>query len=304
MKIIDNNKEELSEFAEKLKEGELIVIPTETVYGLAANALNPIAVEKIFKVKGRPQDNPLIIHTFSKDEVYKYTKNQPKYVSLLIDRFMPGPLTLVLEKSELIPEIITAGLDSVAIRIPNNDKTLELLKLTGFPLAAPSANKSGRPSPTSVNHIIDDYGKNNDIYGIIDNGDCRVGIESTILKCEYNQAIILRPGNITKEEIEEIIDIKIIDYVGTKALAPGMKYKHYSPTIPVKLSDSKVNNNSETLNLSFNAEIEDTYSLNEQNLYSVFRDAEKKYKQINIIKTESLLQSKGLLNRILKAIES
>ncbi len=303
MKIINNNKEFLSEFVDKLKEGELIVIPTETVYGLAANALNPIAIKKIFEVKGRPQDNPLIIHTFSKEEVYKFTKNQPEYVNSLIDKFMPGPLTLVLEKSEIIPEIITAGLETVGIRIPNNQKTLELLKLTGFPLAAPSANKSGRPSPTSVSHIIDDYGENNQIYGIIDDGDCKVGIESTILKCDDNKAIILRPGNITKEEIQDTIGVKVVDYIGKKTLSPGMKYKHYSPSIPVLLTDNIIYN-LETLNLSFNAEIEDTSWLNEQNVYSVFRDAEKKFKQINIVKTESLLQNKGLLNRILKAIEN
>lgn len=302
MKIIDNFSSNLKELAKSLVEGELVVIPTETVYGLAANALDVNAVKKIFSAKGRPQDNPLILHTFSKNEIYKYTKNQPFYVETLINNFMPGALTLVLDKSDIVPEIITAGLTTVGIRIPNNKTTLELLKLTGFPLAAPSANKSGRPSPTRVQHIIDDYGDSNLIYGIIDDGDCKIGIESTILKCEENQAIILRPGNISKKQLEDVINVDIIDYKGDKLLAPGMKYKHYSPSIPVILTDEIILNEN-TLNLSLNAEIDNTYPVNENNLYSVFRDAENKYNQINIIKTDSLINNTALFNRILRAVE-
>lgn len=301
MKVIDKNSDEINDFANKLLQGELIAIPTETVYGLAANALDSNAVKNIFTAKGRPQDNPLILHTYSKEKIYEYTKNQPKYIEILIDSFMPGPLTLVLEKKEVIPDIVTAGLDTVGIRIPNNESTLKLLRIVDVPLAAPSANKSGRPSPTKVQHIIDDYGDSNDIYGILDGGECTIGIESTIIKCEENQIIILRPGQITKEDIKKIIDIDVIDYKGNDVIAPGMKYKHYSPNIPVILSN-ELDNDMKVLNLSYNGEIANTISFTEQNIYSIFREAENNYSKINIILSNNLINNSALYNRILKAV--
>ena len=250
MKVIDKNSDLINDFAEKLKLGELIVIPTETVYGLAANALNEEAVKQIFTTKGRPQDNPLIIHTYSKEEIYKYTQNQPKYVETLIYSFMPGPLTLVLDKKPIIPNIVSAGLDTVAIRIPDNEVTLKLLKLVNLPLAAPSANKSGRPSPTKAQHILDDYKAENSIYGLIDDGDCEVGIESTIIKCEIDKILILRPGKITKENLQKVVDIEVVEYKGSEILSPGMKYKHYSPDIPVQISKNVIDKDN-TLNISY-----------------------------------------------------
>lgn len=301
MKVIDKNSDLINDFAEKLKLGELIVIPTETVYGLAANALNEEAVKQIFTTKGRPQDNPLIIHTYSKEEIYKYTQNQPKYVETLIYSFMPGPLTLVLDKKPIIPNIVSAGLDTVAIRIPDNEVTLKLLKLVNLPLAAPSANKSGRPSPTKAQHILDDYKAENSIYGLIDDGDCEVGIESTIIKCEIDKILILRPGKITKENLQKVVDIEVVEYKGSEILSPGMKYKHYSPDIPVQISKNVIDKDN-TLNISYIKSNIDTLKFDESNIYRIFRDAEKSnYSKINIIETQELLNNIALYNRIKKA---
>lgn len=301
MKVIDKNSDLINDFAENLKLGELIVIPTETVYGLAANALDENAVKKIFATKGRPQDNPLIIHTYSKEKIFEFTQNQPDYIGKLIDTFMPGPLTLVLDKNPIIPSIVSAGLNTVAIRIPNNEVTLKLLELVGLPLAAPSANKSGRPSPTKAQHILDDYKADESIYGLIDDGDCEVGIESTIIKCESDKIIILRPGKVSKEDLENVVDVKIEEYIGKELLSPGMKYKHYSPDIPVQISKDVIDNDN-TLNISYIKSNIDTMKFDESNIYRIFRDAEKgKFSKINIIETKELLNNIALYNRIKKA---
>lgn len=302
MKLININNNEIYDFADNIKNGKLIVIPTETVYGLAANALDENAIKLIFKVKGRPQDNPLIIHTYSKENIYKFSKNQPKYIDKIIDKFMPGPLTLVLEKQDIIPNIVTAGLKTVGIRIPNHSDTLKFLKIVDLPLAAPSANKSGKPSPTKVEHIFNDYQNQDEIYGIINGGECNVGIESTIIKCEEEKIIILRPGIINKSMIQEIVDVNVIDYNGNEILAPGMKYKHYSPDILVFIT-KEININPQVLNLSYNGKIENTFSFNEKNIYSIFREVDKNFNSINIVLTKELTENKALYNRILKASE-
>lgn len=302
MKLININNNEIYDFADNIKNGKLIVIPTETVYGLAANALDENAIKLIFKVKGRPQDNPLIIHTYSKENIYKFTKNQPKYIDKIIDKFMPGPLTLVLEKQDIISNIVTAGLKTVGIRIPNHSDTLKFLKIVDLPLAAPSANKSGKPSPTKVEHIFNDYQNQDEIYGIINGGECNVGIESTIIKCEEEKIIILRPGIINKSMIQEIVDVNVIDYNGNEILAPGMKYKHYSPDILVFIT-KEININPQVLNLSYNGKIENTFSFNEKNIYSIFREVDKNFNSINIVLTKELTENKALYNRILKASE-
>lgn len=302
MKLININNNEIYDFADNIKNGKLIVIPTETVYGLAANALDENAIKLIFKVKGRPQDNPLIIHTYSKENIYKFTKNQPKYIDKIIDKFMPGPLTLVLEKQDIISNIVTAGLKTVGIRIPNHSDTLKFLKIVDLPLAAPSANKSGKPSPTKVEHIFNDYQNQDEIYGIINGGECNVGIESTIIKCEEEKIIILRPGLINKSMIQEIVDVNVIDYNGNEILAPGMKYKHYSPDILVFIT-KEININPQVLNLSYNGKIENTFSFNEKNIYSIFREVDKNFNSINIVLTKELTENKALYNRILKASE-
>ena len=307
MKISGKSEPEIKELAEKLVSGELIVIPTETVYGLATNALNIESVGNIFKVKGRPQDNPLIVHTHSAENIYKYTNNQPKYIDKLIERFMPGPLTLVLDKSELIPSLVSAGLNTIGIRIPDNELTLSLLKEADVPVAAPSANKSGRPSPTKVQHIIDDYGiENEDIYACLDGGECSVGIESTIIRCGFDKIEILRPGIISKDKIHDLLDIEVVEYMGTDIISPGMKYKHYSPKIPVRLSEDIIEND-KILNLFYGIKIlnlKNAVLIDEKNLYDIYRNAEKLgYQGINIVVNDKLRQNKGLFNRISKSVE-
>lgn len=223
---------------ELIRQGKVVAFPTETVYGLGANALDIGAVEEIFRVKGRPMDNPLIVHIASIDELYNLVTYVPDIAIDLIERYWPGPLTLVLPKSDVVPSQVTADLDTVAIRMPNDPVALAFIRESGVPIAAPSANTSGRPSPTSAGHVIEDlYGK---IPLILDGGECRVGLESTVLDLLEARATILRPGGITKEMIEEIVGEVHVDErvlhppkTGDKFRSPGMKYTHYAPKAPV-----------------------------------------------------------------------
>lgn len=225
--ILDENKIDLG--GKIIRDGGLVAFPTETVYGLGANGLNPKAVEKIFIAKARPIDNPLILHISSIEAVNSLAKNISKNAKLLMESFWPGPLTLILEKSELVPDIITGGLNTVAIRVPNNPIALKLIKASGFPLAAPSANISGRPSPTNFQHVYKDmYGK---IDAIIDGGKTNIGIESTVLDMTSQIPTILRPGNITLEILKKYLPNVIEDpgLNNNKPKSPGQKYKHYAP---------------------------------------------------------------------------
>lgn len=223
---------------ELLKKGEIVAIPTETVYGLAANGLNVSAVRKIFNAKGRPQDNPLILHISSLEMLKDIALYIPPISLQLADNFWPGPLTMIFPKKEAIPSETCGGLDTVAVRMPNNSFTLSLIEKCGFPLAAPSANTSGLPSPTSAKHVYDDMkGK---IPLIIDGGECRFGVESTVITFENEERVrILRPGGVTAEMLQEYADVVIDDGVlmkieaDKKVLSPGMKYKHYSPKAEV-----------------------------------------------------------------------
>lgn len=229
--------------ADIIKKGGLVAIPTETVYGLAANALNGIAVSNIFKAKGRPMDNPLIVHISSVDEIYKLVSNFPKKAKKLAENFWPGPLTIILKKSDIIPDEVSAGLETVAIRLPANQATRDLIKKAGVPLAAPSANLSGSPSPTTAKHVLDDL--DGRIDAVLDAGRCEVGLESTVITLETEVPKLLRPGGITVEELRRVlgdveIDKAVIDKVDfSKPVAsPGMKYKHYSPKTKVIIVDS------------------------------------------------------------------
>lgn len=189
--------------AEILRKSGLVAFPTETVYGLGAIALDPKAVKKIFEVKGRPTDNPLIIHIADKKEVHRLVKEVPKEAEKLINKFWPGPLTIILKKSEIVPDIVTANLDSVAIRMPANKIALALIKEAKVPVAAPSANLFSKPSPTSAEHVIQDlYGK---IDVIIDGGKTKIGVESTIIDLTINPPMLLRPGKITLEKLEKVL---------------------------------------------------------------------------------------------------
>ncbi|MBR6479515.1 MAG: threonylcarbamoyl-AMP synthase [Clostridia bacterium] len=222
-----------------LRKGGLVAIPTETVYGLAANALDGISVAKIFEAKGRPQDNPLIVHIADLGDVETLAAYVPPVVYDLADAFWPGPLTIILDKSEIVPDEVTAGLDTVAIRMPSHPAARKIIRAAGVPLAAPSANASGKPSPTTAAHVMKDMdGK---IDAVVDGGPCEVGVESTVITLATRQPRLLRPGRITPEEIEEVLgDELIIDDAvlgkmkeNEKAASPGMKYKHYSPSAEV-----------------------------------------------------------------------
>jgi len=226
------NDQELNEASISLRNGELVIFPTETVYGIGANALDKNAVSNIFKAKGRANDNPLIVHISDfdmlKDLVYEPNDIEKK----LIDAFMPGPFTLILKKKNIIPDNVSAGLDTVGIRMPSNKIAHNLILKANVPVAAPSANISSRPSGTKVSDIIDEF--NGKVSYIIDGGETDIGIESTVVKVIDNIPTILRPGKVTPHDIEEVIGVvKIDNHIFTKANgyveSPGMKYKHYAP---------------------------------------------------------------------------
>ena len=219
-----------------LENGNLVAIPTETVYGLAANALNPIAVSQIFTVKNRPSFDPLIIHCPDVNAVQRYVKQVPVKAALLLKAFSPGALTVLLEKDQRIPDIVTAGLSKVAVRIPNHPMTLKLLKSIDFPLAAPSANPFGYISPTTARHVEDQLGDK--ISYILDGGPCSVGVESTIIGFEGEQAVVYRKGGMAIEKIERLIGPLIVnEYSNSNPSAPGMLKSHYAPRVPLKLGN-------------------------------------------------------------------
>ncbi|MGM0437289.1 MAG: L-threonylcarbamoyladenylate synthase [Bacillota bacterium] len=217
--------------------GELVAFPTETVYGLGADATNGEAVKKIFKAKGRPQDNPLIAHIANLSQFEKVVDTKiDKDLEKILNKFWPGPLTVILPKSKMISNITTANLKTVGVRMPSHPVALSLIEVADRPLAAPSANTSGFPSPTRAEHVFDDLSGR--IPLILGGGACEVGVESTIIKVEDEKIIILRPGGISREELAKISERKIIrknDLENNKPLAPGMKYKHYSPRTSVIL---------------------------------------------------------------------
>jgi L-threonylcarbamoyladenylate synthase len=216
---------EIKKAALIIKAGGTVAFPTETVYGLGANALDKEAVAKIFRAKNRPPDNPLIVHVSSGEMLYMVAKEVPPVAEKLIDSFWPGPLTIILKRSELIPDITTGGLDTVAIRMPAHDIALALIKEAGVPIAAPSANISGIPSPTSADHVIKDLdGK---IDAIIKGGDSIIGVESTVIDMTVYLPALLRPGGLSLEEIIECVgEVAVVE---DSIKSPGMRYTHYSP---------------------------------------------------------------------------
>ena len=239
-------KEGISEAAEILKGGGLVAFPTETVYGLGGNGLDKEAAKKIYAAKGRPSDNPLILHVSSIEEVYPLVKALPEKAKKLMEAFWPGPLTLVLPKSDLVPKESTGGLETVALRSPENALTLSLIRACGFPIAGPSANLSGRPSPTEASHVFEDLGGR--IEGILEDGAVGIGVESTIVDLSENCPTLLRPGAITPEDLEELLGEKVaIDPTllgksmaeGFTPKAPGMKYRHYAPKAEMILFKKK-----------------------------------------------------------------
>ena len=216
--------------AEILSQCGIVAIPTETVYGLAANAVDPIAVSRIFEVKKRPSFDPLIVHLGPRMKIDEFVIDIPTQAELLIEKYWPGPLTLVLPKKKLIPHLVTSGLDTVGLRMPDHAVTQKLLNLLDFPLAAPSANLFGRVSPTSPSHVLEQLG--NEVDYILDGGPCDVGIESTIIGWEENIPVIYRLGGLEWEQIEELIGpVKRRTTSSSKPSAPGMLINHYSPKV-------------------------------------------------------------------------
>ena len=244
IKIDEDNMGELKKGAEIIKGGNLVAFPTETVYGLGANGLDNKAVKKIFEAKGRPQDNPLILHISHIEEVKPLVDFISQDVEKLMEAFWPGPLTIILKRSNLVPDIITGGLDTVAIRMPNNPIALKLIELCQLPVAAPSANTSGKPSPTQASHVSQDlYGK---VDLIIDGGNTGIGVESTVLDMSRDIPTILRPGGITLEDlriylpnVEEDLSIVKEDEI---PLSPGQKYRHYAPNAEMMVFNGEVDN--------------------------------------------------------------
>ena len=224
--------------AEIIKNGGLVAIPTETVYGLGANGLDVGAVAKIFQAKGRPQDNPLILHISGPEQIELFCHHIPQTAYDLAERFWPGPLTIVLPAKECVPRQTTGGLDTVALRCPDSDVTRQIIRLAGVPVAAPSANISGKPSTTTAQHVLHDH--DGRIDAIVDGGSCRVGVESTIVDLTEERPRLLRPGGITPEQLIEVLGDLVVDKAVTAQVdkdavvkAPGMKYRHYAPAEPV-----------------------------------------------------------------------
>ncbi len=220
--------------AQILKNGGLVAIPTETVYGLGANGLDEAAVAKIFAAKGRPQDNPLILHVADGRDMEKFCHSIPESAYKLTEKFWPGPLTLVLPAKDTVPLSTRAGLPTVAVRCPDNAITREIIRLSGVPVAAPSANISGKPSTTTAQHVLHDH--QGRIDAIVDGGPCRVGVESTIVDLSEDRPRLLRPGGITPEQLLEVLGDLVVDKAVTAQIdkdavvkAPGMKYRHYAP---------------------------------------------------------------------------
>lgn len=230
----EKNEQIYKQASKILKSGGLVAFPTETVYGLGADALDINAARKVYEAKGRPSDNPLIVHIADVNDLYKLSRNVTEEALKLADKFWPGPLTMILKKSDIVPDGITGGLDTVAIRMPSHSTARKLIQKSGVYIAAPSANTSGRPSPTKAEHVIEDLSSKIDM--IIKDDTVEIGIESTIVDLSEDKPVILRPGYITKTMLEEVLgevetDRAIIEGVssGLVPKAPGMKYKHYAP---------------------------------------------------------------------------
>lgn len=229
------------EYAGKIiRSGGLVGMPTETVYGLGGNALDGNCVKKIYEAKGRPSDNPLIVHISSISQWSALVTEIPEKAKKLAEKFWPGPLTIILKKTDIVPKETSGGLDTVAVRMPSDINARRIIESAGVPVAAPSANTSGKPSPTTPRHVLNDLGGK--IEAVVDGGECSVGVESTVITLAENPPRLLRPGGITPEMIESVIgEIEIDDAVfnkledGKKAASPGMKYKHYSPSARVIL---------------------------------------------------------------------
>lgn len=305
---------ELKEYIDLIKAGEVVAFPTETVYGLGADAWNPSAIKKVFEVKGRPSDNPLIVHVSSEEHILDFAKTLPDEAHLLIKEFWPGPLSLILYKKDQVLDAVTAGLPTVAIRMPDHEIALEFISKTG-PLVAPSANKSGRPSPTKAEHVKSDLGND---FPIIDGKATKVGLESTVLDLTGEHPEILRPGSISRKELEEVLGYDVHEsffhHLDTPK-SPGQKYSHYKPEAEVRwLSPGESTDDKHCLYLLLHTALPPSeniisYEANAdqlaRDLYDRFRQADLEgYGSVVIEDIRDLEQPiiSALVNRIQKAI--
>lgn len=279
------DEEAVKTAADWIKKGGLVAFPTETVYGLGADATNNKAVKRIFRAKNRPLDNPLIVHISDLNQLEQIAKEIPPSAKLLIRKFWPGPLTLVLKKKEVLAPAVTAGLTTFAARMPSNKIALELIRKAGIPVAAPSANKSGKPSPTRAEHVIEDLGREIDV--LIDGGQTRIGIESTVLDMSSEVPRILRPGMVGRDEIEDVIGINVKGSTDKEGIrSPGMMYAHYSPRAKVYLfSGGKT-------------------SVNIEKKAFRVREEKRKYRILTFKETKDYYESKGLKLVVVSSVNS
>ena len=273
------NDEMLSEIrlaAKKILSGELVGFPTETVYGLGANALDAEAVTKIYSAKGRPSDNPLIIHVCDIKMAESVVELNWR-ARFLMDTFWPGPLSLVLKAKRIVPHVTRGGLDTAAIRMPDNPIALELIRAAGVPIAAPSANRSGRPSPTDAVTVREDIG--DAVSMVLDGGPAMVGLESTVLDVSGGSPVLLRPGGISKEEIEKALDMPVLLPCDGESIkrSPGTRYRHYAPSIPLVLTDSSYSNEAEGKKWAWIGTSEPEHS---PAVKIIFRDTEEYAKEL------------------------
>ena len=306
---------------EILRRGEMVAFPTETVYGLGANALDESASAKIYEAKGRPSDNPLIVHISKEEQLEPLVKEIPEKARLLMEKFWPGPLTLIFKKKDTVPDGTTGGLDTVAIRMPDNAVALAMIDAAKVPIAAPSANTSGRPSPTTANHVMDDM--NGRISMILDGGAVGIGIESTRVDVTGEIPMILRPGYINKSMLENVVGEVAIDKAilgpmdeNSHPKAPGMKYKHYAPKADFTMYDGDIENVIKAINKRAKDYIDKGYTVgiicsdetrqNEitisHNLYRILRDFDDKEVDYILGETFNTKELGGaIMNRLLKA---
>lgn len=309
--------EGIARAADLLKRGELVAFPTETVYGLGAYIYDAGAVQSIFRVKGRPSDNPLIAHVSSFEQVEEIACEIPDSFHLLKDRFFPGPLTVIVKRHPSVPSVVSAGLDSIALRMSSHPIALKLIELVGSPLVAPSANLSGKPSSTQPAHVLLDFdGK---IAAVIDGGKTDIGIESTVISLLGAHPMLLRPGFVTKEEIEAVlgcyVDIPESSNEGP-VLSPGMKYRHYAPRTAVKLFFSMADLQVHLLagdsssrycaflppGINSSSDRVDQYLLSVKEFYSLLRHAdEMNYQEILILCDEGIRKDAGFMNRLTRS---
>ncbi len=305
----------LEEAADLIRQGYLVAFPTETVYGLGASIQHPEAIARIFQVKKRPADNPLIVHIHSIEQVEELAEEIPAVFYILAIHFWPGPLSCVLKRKPSVPSIVSAGLDSIAIRIPSHSLALELIRRVGSPLVAPSANLSGKPSSTCAAHVLEDF--QGQIAGILDGGKSLLGIESTVVDLrKEGEVVLLRPGSIGIEDLERVLGAPVTLFSGKgSAPSPGMRYRHYSPECPVKLfkTDRELQEYLERAPLKKRMLLSDpaqektphfdSYLLSAEELYALLRQADREeYEEVLVFCNQTT--PLALMNRLTRAADS